>query len=64
MVRLPDETIALDPQTKLHGRGAYVCRARPCIERACKARSFNKALRRNIPENLLEALTALGTEMS
>ena len=64
LVRLPDESIALDLDTQLHGRGAYVCKARACIERACKARSFNKALRRNIPEQLLDALSALGHEMS
>ena len=64
LVRLPNETIALDLLTKLHGRGAYVCRLKACTERAAKARSFNKALRRNVPDELLQDVIALGQETS
>ena len=64
LVRLPSGDVAIDPTTKLHGRGAYVCRERPCIERAAKARSFNKALRRNVPEDLMQDVIALSREMS
>ena len=64
LVRLPEGQITLDATTTLHGRGAYVCRERPCVERAAKARSFNKALRRNVPDELIKDVIALGQEMS
>jgi hypothetical protein len=64
LVRLPNDTVVLDANTKLHGRGAYVCRERTCIERAAKTRSFNKALRRNVPEELIKDVIALGQETS
>jgi hypothetical protein len=64
LVRLPNDTVVLDANTQLHGRGAYVCRERTCIERAAKARSFNKALRRNVPDDLIQDVIALGQEMS
>lgn len=64
LVRLPDGHVVLDTTIQLHGRGAYVCQERSCIERAAKARSFNKALRRNVPEDLIKDVIALGQEMS
>ena len=64
LVRLPAGEVVLDTAINLHGRGAYVCRERPCVERAAKAKSFNKALRRNVPDSLIKDVIALGQEMS
>ncbi|MNS49023.1 hypothetical protein D3C72_816140 [compost metagenome] len=64
LVRLPEGDVALDLKNQHHGRGAYVCRGRPCVERAAKARIFHKALRRNVPDDLINDVIALGQEMS
>ena len=41
-----NETLRIDNQKKLHGRGAYVCRSQSCIQKAFKApRRINALLR-------------------
>lgn len=64
LVRLPDGKIVLDNKQQHHGRGAYVCRDRGCIEVAIRKGGFSKALRRAVPEELMKDVIALGQEMS
>lgn len=41
-----NETLQIDNEKKLHGRGAYVCRSQSCIQKAFKApRRINALLR-------------------
>lgn len=63
LVRLPDGSVTLDNKHQQHGRGAYVCRTRPCIELAARKGAFAKALRRAIPEGIIKDVIALGQEM-
>ena len=45
IVRTPDETVRIDPTGKLAGRGAYLCRARPCWEQALQGHRLGAALK-------------------
>ncbi|RKU11195.1 DUF448 domain-containing protein [Candidatus Poribacteria bacterium] len=41
-----NETLRIDNQKKLHGRGAYVCRSQSCVQKAFKSpRRINALLR-------------------
>jgi hypothetical protein len=64
LVRRPEGDVVLDNAQTLHGRGAYVCRDRRCIEQATRKGGFAKALRRAVPEELIKDVVALGQEMS
>ncbi len=64
MVRLPEGDVALDPTNKKHGRGAYVCRNQTCLAQAARRGSFARALRKAVPEELMQEVIALGSEMT
>ena len=64
LVRLPEGEVALDNRYQLHGRGAYVCKRRDCIEQARRKGQLNRALRARVPEELMKDVIALGQEMS
>lgn len=50
-----NETLRIDNQRRLHGRGAYVCRAQPCIQKAFKApRRINALLRVQLTNEVIE----------
>ncbi|QFJ55696.1 RNase P modulator RnpM [Pseudobutyrivibrio xylanivorans] len=55
VVRLP-EGIQLDPSYKGQGRGAYVCRNLECIALAQKKKSFNRALKCAVSDDVLNSL--------
>ncbi len=62
IVRTPDETVRIDPTGKLAGRGAYLCRARPCWEQALQGQRLGAALKITLsPENLAELRTYAAT---
>ena len=50
IVRTPVGTIALDPTGKAQGRGAYLCAAAPCWERALKHGILQRALNVTLDE--------------
>lgn len=56
VVRTPDESIMLDPTGKKSGRGAYVCPNEQCFNLAVKGKRFEKALEREIPEDIVQRL--------
>ena len=39
------------------GRGVYVCRNHECISRCIKTKALNKALKRNLPDNIYAELS-------
>ncbi len=52
--------VSLDLTGKKSGRGAYVCKNSACLEKAIKARRFERAFSMKIPD---EIYTAMQKEM-
>ena len=44
IVRSPEGEVSIDESGKKPGRGAYVCRAKECVEKAIKTKSLERAL--------------------
>jgi predicted RNA-binding protein YlxR (DUF448 family) len=63
VIRRPEKSgggIAIDPTGKAGGRGAYVCAAPECIEKAIKQKRFERSLKAtNVPATLADDLKAL-----
>ncbi len=53
IVRTPEGNIEVDSTGKKSGRGAYICPDPGCFKQAVKARRLQKALERDIPEEIL-----------
>jgi predicted RNA-binding protein YlxR (DUF448 family) len=66
VVKSPDDEILLDLTGKKNGRGAYICRSMACLQKAKKAKRFERAFSCQIPgtvyENLEKELSAHDTE--
>ena len=66
IVRTPERKVVPDPDGKLDGRGAYLCRDLRCLEKARKRKSLERTLRTPVPGEVFEALygvmEAYGTE--
>ena len=63
VVRSPEGDISLDFKGKAAGRGAYICRSAECLEKARKARRFEKSFSCKIEESVYEVmLNELGSE--
>lgn len=60
VVRSKDGEISLDLTGKKSGRGAYICFDFVCFEKARKKKSFERALKCKIPD---EVYNALGDEI-
>jgi hypothetical protein len=55
VVRTPDNRVLVDPTGKIAGRGAYICAARQCWDRALQGGRLASALKTQIaPEALVE----------
>jgi hypothetical protein len=62
-VRSPEGEISLDFKGKAAGRGAYICRSTECLEKARKARRFERAFSCKIDESVYEVMMSeLGKE--
>ncbi|HZK57235.1 MAG TPA: YlxR family protein [Clostridia bacterium] len=48
--------ISVDTTGKAHGRGAYICNSKQCLEKAKKVKAFNKAFKSDVPEEVYEDL--------
>ena len=57
IVRTPEGDVAVDPTGKRSGRGAYVCAARECLQRAVRSGKLSKALEAEVPEDMVTALS-------
>ena len=51
-----DKNVLVDLTMKLDGRGAYVCKSEACINTASKKKSFNRALRCPVSEEVINKL--------
>ena len=56
VVRQTDGNVSLDFSGKLNGRGAYVCPDPECLKKARKARSLERCLEVQIPEEVYDRL--------
>lgn len=48
--------INVDTNGKKEGRGAYICNARECLEKAIKTKSIEKSFKRKIDEEIYNKL--------
>jgi predicted RNA-binding protein YlxR (DUF448 family) len=48
LVRLPDGSVAVDETGKKSGRGAYICPARDCWEKALEGKQLERTLKTTI----------------
>lgn len=56
VVRSPEGEISLDLTGKKAGRGAYVCPDKECISKAYKGHRLEKALEKQVNENVYKRL--------
>ena len=56
VVRGTDGTVGLDFSGKLNGRGAYICPKMECLVKARKAKSLERSLEAQIPEEVYDRL--------
>ncbi|MCB6200383.1 RNase P modulator RnpM [Extibacter muris] len=66
VIRTEEGEFLLDATGKKNGRGAYVCKARACLEKAVKnkglERSFKQSIPREVYEKLEKEMESLGPE--
>jgi len=56
LVRTSTGEVAIDPTGKIPGRGAYICPALECLRQAIKGKRLARALRAEIPDELVRQL--------
>ncbi|HOB11786.1 MAG TPA: YlxR family protein [Syntrophomonadaceae bacterium] len=56
IVRTPQETVEMDTTGKKAGRGAYICPNTVCFSEAIKGKRLQKALNKEIPDDVLERI--------
>ena len=56
VVRCTDGNVQLDFSGKLSGRGAYICPKTECMKKARKAKSLDRSLETDIPEEVYARL--------
>ena len=56
VVKSPEGDVSLDLTGRKAGRGAYVCRSVECLQKAQKARRFEKAFGTHIPDDVFNGL--------
>ena len=62
VVRQPSGEVVVDPSGKLNGRGAYVCDAVGCWDRAAQGQGLAKALRTEMGSDAIERLRIAASE--
>ena len=66
VIRTEEGEFLLDATGKKNGRGAYVCKARACLEKAVKNKglepSFKQSIPREVYEKLEKEMESLGPE--
>lgn len=56
VIRTEEGEFLLDATGKKNGRGAYVCKARACLEKAVKNKSLERSFKQSIPREVYEKL--------
>ncbi len=63
IVRMPQGGVQIDPTGKLAGRGAYLCRERPCWQKAFKSSALSRALKTALTVEEQAALQAFADSL-
>jgi len=50
------DTFAIDLTGKANGRGAYICKASDCLEKAMKSKGLERSFKAKIPANIYERI--------
>ena len=58
VVRSPEVSVSLDFKGKAPGRGMYICPNPDCLKKAIRSRAISRSLEVEVPETLVQALTA------
>ena len=56
VLKTTEDEICLDATGKKNGRGAYICRSRECLQKACKNKGLERSLKMSIPAAVYETL--------
>ena len=56
VIKTPEGEICLDATGKKNGRGAYVCNNINCLEKAIKAKRFERAFSTAIPQEVFDGM--------
>ena len=56
VLKTTEEEICLDATGKKNGRGAYICRSRECLQKACKNKGLERSFKMSIPAAVYETL--------
>jgi predicted RNA-binding protein YlxR (DUF448 family) len=63
VVRSQEGAVTLDLTGKAHGRGAYICHKKTCLDLALKKKAIQRALEVELSQAVIEALLeAIGDE--
>ena len=58
VVRSPEGSVSMDLKGKAPGRGMYICPNPDCLKKAIRSRAISRSLEVEVPETLVQALTA------
>jgi len=58
VVRSADGEFSTDTTGKAAGRGAYLCKAQECVQKALKTRAFDRSFKGKVPANIYDELGA------
>ena len=50
---------SIDPERKIQGRGAHVCRDKSCIEKCVKTRALNRSFKTAVPNDVYSVLSTI-----
>ena len=64
IVRTSADDVMVDPSGRASGRGAYVCRAGECLDKAINKGALARALKTPLPTDLRDALGESLTNMN
>ena len=56
VLKTTEDEICLDATGKKNGRGAYICRSRECLQKACKNKGLERSFKMSIPAAVYETL--------
>ncbi len=56
VLKTAEDSIILDKTGRKNGRGAYLCRDRECLRKACRNKGLERSLKTGIPQEIYESL--------
>ncbi len=56
VLKTAENQICLDTTGKKNGRGAYICRSRECLQKACRNKGLERSFKMSIPNEVYDIL--------